>query len=466
MTIQGVPVDRLSEPSLSSVSLPFPTGGRMRYLAGLARSFSSARTSLGAVLQTSAANILIQAAYICSGVITARALGPSGRGSLAAIIMWPQFLSYLLTLGVPISCVYHIRKEPRNASSLTAVAITVSVAMGLLASLIGFVIIPYPLRTYSHEIIRFARQVIIAAPLALLALTLSSLAQSAGAYRRYNFMRVAQPLAVLSVLLVAWLAHGLSPYSAALAYLFAGTPIILWNLVWVWRHFHPSFAGGKQAIRDLTSYGVRVWGADLLGTVSNQIDRVLVVSMLSPREMGLYVVSQSVAALIGVLPAAMCTVLITRAAGRSLQEVVDLTGRAVRVTIAGLLCVAIPLFLIGGLLLTLVYGHKYDGAAAILRILLGEAVLDGATGILSLAFLAAGIPGTVTLLQGTGLLTAFPLMYFMIPRWGLVGAAYALLISTAIRFTFILANYPLRFKMRPPGLILRSSDLELLRRAK
>ena len=318
-------------------------------VAVLAKSFARGRTSLGAVLQTSVANILIQAAYVGSGVVTARALGPSGRGSLAAIIMWPQFLSYLVTLGIPISCVYQIRKNPQNGGSVTAAAISLSIVMGFLAAFAGFFIIPHPMRTYPPEVIMFARWTVLITPLALLGLTLSSLAQSAGAFRRFNVIRVAQPVLVLLVLLIAWLTHVLNPYSAALCYLLAGLPILVWNLIWVWKHFQPNFAGGVQPVRELVSYGIRVWGADLLGTAANQVDRVLVVSMLSPHEMGLYVVSQSVAGLMNVLPSAMNTVLMPKAAGRSIEEIVALTGRAARVILASLVLVATPLFLFGGI---------------------------------------------------------------------------------------------------------------------
>ena len=403
---------------------------------------------------------------MCSGVITARALGPSGRGAVAAIIMWPQFLAYLFTLGIPISSVYYVRKHPQCRSSVTAAAIAGSIAMGLAASISGFVAVPFALHTYSPQIVNFARYAVLIAPLFLLGITLSTLAQSAGAFRRYNLMRVAQPCAVVFVLVICWWAHRLSPYSAALAYLLAGLPVLIWNFVWVWNHFHPGFAGGATPIRGLMSYGLRAWGADLLGTVANQVDRVLVVSMLPPHEMGLYVVSQSVANLMIVLPSAMCTVLMPKAAGESIPRIVDLTGRAARITLAALLLLALPLFCFGGVLLTLVYGHKYDGAAEILRILLGEGILDGLTAVLSQAFLAAGVPGTVTLLQGTGLLSAIPLMYWMIPRWGLKGAAYALFLSTFVRLMFVALNYPVRFRMRPPGVILRPSDLSSLRPAK
>ena len=84
------------------------------------------------------------------------------------------------------------------------------------------------------------------------------------------------------------------------------------------------------------------------------------------------------------------------------------------------------------------------------------------TSVLSQAFLAAGIPGTVTLLQGSGLMSAVPLMYWFIPRWGLKGAAYALLLSTAVRLTLVVLNYPLRLKMMPPRLLLTRSDFSIL----
>jgi O-antigen/teichoic acid export membrane protein len=436
----------------------------VKRIAGLVKSFVSGRSSIGAVLQTSASNVLIQAAYVGSGVITARTLGPSGRGALAAIIMWPQFLSYALTLGIPISSVYHIRRDPKHGSSLTAAAILISVTMGFVASLVGFAVIPHSLHTYAPSTIRFARWAVLISPLALLGVTLSTQVQSAGAFRRYNFFRIAQPLTILVVLFVAWKTGWLTAYSAALAYLLAGLPIISWNFVWVWRHFHPRFEGGAEPIRALLSYGVRAWGADLLGTVANQVDRLLVVSMLPPSSMGLYVVSQSVAGLLNVLPSGMNSVLMPKAAGRPIGEIVELTGRAARVTIAGLTLAALPLFLFGSFLLTLVYGHKYDGAAAILKILLGEAILDGATAVLSQAFLAAGIPGTVTILEGCGLLSAIPLMYWMVPRWGLKGAAFALLFSTFARLSVVMAAFIFKLKMRPPSLIMRAGDISALRR--
>ena len=47
------------------------------------------------------ANIMIQVGNFTCGLVTARAMGPVGRGELAAMIMWPQFFAYALSLGIP-----------------------------------------------------------------------------------------------------------------------------------------------------------------------------------------------------------------------------------------------------------------------------------------------------------------------------------------------------------------------------
>ncbi len=138
----------------------------MKRIAGLVKSFVSGRSSIGAVLQTSASNILIQAAYVGSGVITARTLGQAEEGLSLPSSCGPQFLSYALTLGIPISSVYHIRRDPKHGSSLTAAAILISVTMGFVASLVGFAVIPHSLHTYAPSTIRFARWAVLISPLA------------------------------------------------------------------------------------------------------------------------------------------------------------------------------------------------------------------------------------------------------------------------------------------------------------
>jgi O-antigen/teichoic acid export membrane protein len=434
-------------------------------LKTLMRRFVGAKTGASAIVQTGVANVFVQGGNILSGVITARALGPGGRGSLAAIIMWPQFLAYGMTVGIPVATVYWLKRRPELSSDLSGAALILSAVFGVMAALVGVAIIPYSLHTYPPDTIHFAKIWVIVTPLALCAVTIMSQVQAASAFSNLNLFRVLSPLSVLAVLLIEKFTGRLTANSAALAYLLAGTPATIWIAVWAWKHFHPRFRSIVPASKLLLGYGVRAWGVDLLGTIANQVDRILVVGMLNPESMGLYVVAQSAAGVLAVLPNAVVPVSLPRSSGRSKEEITALTGRAARMTLLVMILASLPLFFFGGFLLKLVYGAKFVTASLVLPFLIVESIFDGLTSVLAQAFLASGFPGTVTLLQGSGLIASIPLLYWLIPIFGLRGAGCALMVATMLRFIFIFLNFPLKLGVKPPNIIIQPHEVfTLLRR--
>jgi O-antigen/teichoic acid export membrane protein len=412
-----------------------------------------------AVAQTAFANIAVQGLNVASGILTARTLAPAGRGTLAAIIMWPQFLAYAMTLGIPVATVYSLKRSPDATREIAGTSLVLSVAVGLLAALVGFTIIPLSLHTYPKSTIWLAQLWVTVTPLELIAVTLIAQVQAAGAFSYYNLYRFLSPLTVLVMLVVEHMLGRLTIAGAAFAYLVAGTPATIWIGVWVWRHYGPIFRSVVATSRLLLHYGVRAWGNDLMGTVSNQVDRILVVGLLNPEAMGLYIIAQSAAGVLAVLPSAVVPIALPRAASLDRGGIVAFTGRAVRVTFYVMVTASLPLLLFGGWLLQLVYGARFAEAAIVLPFLVVEAILDGLTSVLAQAFLAAGVPGVVSMLQGCGLLTSIPLLYWMIPRFGLRGAGCALMISTLCRFLIILCSFPYKLKSRPPGFIMGREEL-------
>ena len=425
-----------------------------------------ANSSIFAVIQTVFANIAIQGANISCGILTARTLAPAGRGTLAAIIMWPNFFAYLLTLGVPLSYIYHIRRRPEMGRAFSGAAIVLSLTAGLIGSIIGWAIIPFSLRTYSHADIHLAQTMVFLAPAGLCAVTLTAQLQSNGSFGHYNLFRFLSPISVLVGIVALRATSQLSVSHAALVYLLAGIPALCWLGYLVWNKCRPTFRSLGEATKLLLSYGLRAWGGDILGTVSSQVDRILIVSMLNPASMGLYVVAQSAAGVLAVLPSAVNPVILPRIAGRSTQEIVAVTGAAVRVTVVAMSLAALPLLFAGTLMLSIVYGNKFDTAGTILPFLIVESILDGLTSVLTQAFLAAGLPGMVTLLQGCGVIAAIPLIYLLIPRYGVKGAACALMLATVVRFCFVLINYPLRLKTRPPSFLIRRQEIVVFMRTR
>ena len=431
----------------------------------LLQSFVDAKSGVMAIVQTGAANVAVQAANIVCGVLTARTFGPAGRGTLAAIIMWPQFLAYALSFGVPVASLYWMKRDPQNRQDLAGAALLLSCLAGVIAAVAGILIIPHSLHIYSADTIHFAQLLVLLCPVALSTVTLTTQLQTADAFGVYNLFRFLSPLSVLAVLCVEKITHTLTVTTAALAYLLAVLPATVWIVFWIWRHARPSLRRIKLMSTMLLGYGVRAWGADLLSTVANQVDRILVVGLLSPTAMGLYIVAQSAAGLLAILPQAVVPVTLPKSSGLSNPEILEITGKAIRLAFLVMVLAALPLLFAGGLLLKLVYGTKFASAYVVLPFLVIESVLDGLTSILAQAFLAAGFPGTLTLLEVCGLLTTLPLLYWLIPKFGLEGAGCALMLGTTVRFTFVMLNFPFRMKLRPPNLFIRRLELLALFRS-
>jgi O-antigen/teichoic acid export membrane protein len=414
---------------------------------------------MAAVAQTLFANVFILGINFGTGVITARLLGPLGRGEQAAIILWPQALALTTTLGLPSALLYNLRRHPERASQLFSAALLMGTLMGVIATVAGVLFIPRWLTQYSPEVVHFAQWAMFIAPLMLLSVIFNFVLQAREEFTIYNAVRYLNPLATLLVLIVLALIYDLTPFNAALAYLLPTVPIFLWMLVRLWRLYRPTWRGLGWATKRLTSYGVRSYGVDLLGQLSTYLDRAFVVVLLTPASMGLYTVALSLAQMLNVFSNATVSVLFPKASGRSVEEAASLAGRAARGSVTMTALAAGGLGILSPWALSMVYGREFLDAIHVFKLLLFVMVLRSVTYVLVQTFMAVGRPELVTVLQIAGLALSVPLLLVLVPRYGLEGVGAALLISAAVRFVAVLASFPLILKVRVPRLILTSADL-------
>jgi O-antigen/teichoic acid export membrane protein len=419
----------------------------------------ASRSGVAAIVQILLANILILGITFGTGIITARVLGPGGRGEQAAIVMWPQFLAYALTLGLPSALLYNLKRHPDAAPRLFSAALLLGTFMGGVAAVVGILFVPRWLTEYSPEVVWFAQLGMLVAPVALVGVMLEAVFQAREEFTLYNALRYVPPTLTLLALIFLALFDLLTPFSAALSYLLVGLPVSIWALVRSWRLYRPRWRGLRPAFRNLTSYGVRSYGIDLSTTLSRELDKVLVVGLLSPAAMGLYVVALSLSRMLEVFQAAIVTVLFSKASGLSSERAVEMTARAARVSAAVTLLAAAGLALFGPWALGLLYGQEYLGAVAVFNILVLEVVLSGTARVLAQVFRALDRPGLVAVLQAAGLGLSVPLLMVLVPLYGLTGAGLALLISAAVRLVLVMLSFPLVLKAPVPRPWLTRTDL-------
>ncbi len=416
--------------------------------------------------QVFVASVLLLAVNLGTGIITARALGPHGRGELAAITLWPQTVAYMATLGIPGAVVYYIRSLPSKGREILTAATGLSVVLGLIAAVAGVTVAaPLTLAHYGQTTLHAAQLFMLFAPAGLIALIVVGALQARLEFRIANLVGLAPPFLTLALLLAMLPAHLVTPIRAALATLIPSLLVTVVAARYVFRGYTLSTRGVTAWFKPLVGYGVRAYPMDLIGTFGASIDQAIVVGMVGPVALGWYVVALRGSRVASMIQQAVAPVLFARAAGRSKEEVVAITGRSTRVTMLFTTAGALILAVAAVQILSLIYGRAFLPATRVFQLLLLEALLSGVARIIGQAFFALGRPGTVAGLQAVGLLILVVLLIVLVPRFGILGAGLALLISTVARLIFLLGAYPLVLHARPPSFLLRRSDMAWVREA-
>lgn len=411
----------------------------------------------GAVLQSAAFRLVVVLANAATGIFTARSLRPQGRGELAALLLLPQVLAGAMAFGLPNALTFYVRKRPEQSNVLISVGFQLGFACSLLATLIGWFVVPHLLREYPPEILFWARVLLPTVSFSILAAFGRAVLEAKGQFFASNLNFVGFSMIALVGILTLIVLHRLETIPAGFVYAFSGLPGIIFFVIKARPHLQRmAFQIGQ--VRELLSYGLRSYGGDLCGVLTLYIDQALVITLLSPSKMGAYVVALNLSRIVNVVQQSICLVLFPRSVGLPPNEVMNLNRRAMHASlIISLICGGI-IALCGSLLLRLLYGREYLAATGVFRVLLLEVVINGVVAVAAQAFMALNRPGIVTVQQVSGLVLAVPLLLWLIPRFGLTGAGLAILLTTIVRAIFIMASFPLVLGLPVPRIIPNAEE--------
>lgn len=401
-----------------------------------------------------------------TGLLTATVLGAVGRGEQAAIGVGQLVLSSLATLGLHASLIYNSKETPGRERDFIGAATLFSVGAGAAAASIGWFVIPRWLHDQSATVIASARFMLLFTPVTTCSAVLAAVLERRGLFGWTNRLLFGQSVATLVVLVVLWRMHALTPTSSALSYIGPTVPGFLILLTLAIRLGRPRLDLGGGVVRLLLAYGFRFYAMDVLVVVGVYLDQIVVVSLLSIRDVGLYAVALSLSRMLNVIQGAVTTVLFPAIAARSVDEVLDIVGAVMRVTSVVGLAAAACLWVIAGPAVTWAYGRDFAGAVQPFRILVLEVLVSNAARIFYQVFTGTGRPATVSLFEGLGLGASIALMIVLAPRAGLEGAAIAMLLGGILRLASVLAGVRFLLGRKLPPLVLRPADLRRFLRAR
>lgn len=425
--------------------------------------FTKSKNNSSAAVKTMMVSVLILLVNMLTGVLTARYLGPSGRGEQTAMVSWSQFLAFSMSFGIPSALIYNAKKNPDEAGVLYRVALLIGLGFGIIAMTVGIFVLPYWLDSFSSEVVLFAQVSMILCPLIVVSQINNAAFQFRGDYKTFNWQRYLVPLLTLAVIGILILTGSMNPYTTALAYLGPSVPLFIWMTLLLLRTYKVKMRNTYRNFKRLFTYGLGSYGNDLLGQFSTYIDQIIIAGLLRPADLGLYAVAVSLSRMVNFFSNSITVVLFPKASELSKDEAISLTFKAFRISTTCTLLGALFLMLVAPFVIPLLYGKDFNTALTVFRLLLLEVTISGGTLILAQTFMALGKPKFVSILQGVGLLLVIPLLFLLVPKFGLFGAGVSMLSSAVLRFLFIILNIRYNLKVKLPRLLISREDIQWMK---
>ncbi len=433
----------------------------MRVLRSILRGILQARGGALGMLQTMFAQIGILAVNLSTGIITARLLGPAGRGEFAAAIMWFMLPSTLAIAGLQSGLVYQTRHDPAQAGSIAVASLLAATAAYIPVAATCLIVMPALTHGYDASVATLARLATITSMLNVVMLLARQSLLGTRNMHLFNISSAASPVTYLAFLLGVLPFHNLTAAIAVLAQVAATVVVVLPTLWWATRDWHVRRIWPMTVLKPLLRYSWRAAGIDLAGVFYSNVDRLVLVGLIAPAQFGLYAVATSFARMIYVVQAALSSVTLADLAHRPADEVQLYIHRAFRLLFWLLLAGCLVGWFLGGFLLRWVYGEGFAPAVLIYRIMLAESALSCISQVLIEAFLATGRPSYPAAVQGVYSVLLLTAMLLLAPIWGGVGAAIAMM-GAVIGKLFLSLIGLRRIGLSTPGLLLRADDLDMV----
>ncbi|MGD0452352.1 MAG: polysaccharide biosynthesis C-terminal domain-containing protein [Solirubrobacteraceae bacterium] len=384
----------------------------------------------GDVLLMIAAKLCVIVFGAATTVIVARLLGPAGRGSLASVLALLTLLVQFGTFGIVSANPYFVAREPHLRARIAGNSLWFAGLLGPLMAAVGVavkLVAPAALEDVSWPELLVTMP---AVPIMLGAVFLQSILLAEGRTVLYNGVEVGVGLtSVLLVAIVLPLAGG----GVVLALSLLVGPQVLALLVYVSAmrgHDRLLRPPSRALARRMIGYGARAYAVTLLGYLLIRVDLLLVNGIQGAQAAGQYSIAVAVADALELLPAAVCINLFARLARGSADREVSVS--VFHLVAAGYLIVCGLAALLAGPAITLLFGHAYHPAIALLLWLLPGVYCLGLLNVIAYYFAAQGMPRALILVWIPGLALNLALDLTLLPHHGTYIASLASSLAYAL----------------------------------
>ena len=390
------------------------------------------------VARTAGFNCASTAAAGLGGIIIARVVGPTVRGEYAAVTAWYGVLLIVGGMGQPAALCYYVARNPLQAREYVATSRAMMLTTGTVVLMAGIMLAPVLAR--GLPTVTAGYRIAFSASIAAFVGASFTASLQARDLRRWNVVRVIQPVFSLIAIVVLWRLRRLT-LDVAIVVLVATMLIqLVWSYCYCRRTGLVPGRAHAALIRPLAAYGSAQIGAMAPAVLNAQLDQLVLSQTVPAADLGRYAIAVSLSLLPMPLVAAIGNVAFPRLAAQ--REVTDATRRMQRLSVlvsASLAtAVMVPLAGVSYWLVPLAFGPAYRGAVPLLLILTPGSVFLACGQVTGDLLRGRHHPAVVAWAQGIAAVFTVVLLFALLPFVGVYGAAIASTVSYGIALAVML----------------------------
>lgn len=388
-----------------------------------------------------ALNLLIG---VGTSVILARVLGPKARGIYALSTLLPSLIVTFGNLGIGSATVYYVARGEFLRQEILGNNILLSLGVGGAGVLTGLVVVFFFREAVFPGVsLNYLLLALILVPVEVFFSYTNYVLLGAQHIRKYNYAQIACSALFLGFIALALLGLKGGVIGAILAGLV--TWLVVDTLVF---RLAKTAAGGvdfrpnTSYIKRATTYGIQAHISNILGFLNYRVDMFLINWFSGPTAVGLYAVGVGLVEKLWMVSQAAGTVLLPRVAAETEEETrkvfTPLVARTVFWTTA---FGALVLVFLSKWIVLLLYSESFLRAVGVLQALLAGVVTLSAGKVLANDIAGRGFPRLNIYTGVIAVATNVVLNLLCIPRYGIVGAAWASTVSYTVSFLGALFFY-------------------------
>lgn len=412
------------------------------------------------VLLTSVGSIPVA---LAASIVLARYLSVPDRGTFGVARQITFITVMFLNLAWPTAAIYRLRRAVAPPGQVAASGLLLVVLISIAATAVFLLLEPLLLERFlpgtSPAVLRLALALV---PFHAMGMILSGIAAGLDRFSLRNAYTFGVNSGILVALIFALVIREGSVVDALVAVLCVQALLTLWLAVAVLAHTGIQLRSCFGEFFLTLRYGAKNWVHTLAGNLHERIDVFMIIYLLrDPAQVAFYAIAVGLLDRLKLVPEAFATAAFPQLAGSDQQQAADQISKILRHAVFLVFLLTIILGLAGPFLIPLFYGTPYRASIVPFLIMLPGVGLLTLYRLLSRYFAAVNQQSTTIVIQFTSVGLNVGLNAWLIPRYGIVGAAAASLFSYTVETAVLATIFLLRTSKKLREMILiRAGDFD------